>query len=102
MSTNMDTGCPSLLMLLPDPPLRRNLLCLALTLGVATHLESGVETVAALTSVAGAIGRLREIVRSPGAIAVARGLPLDLDLRRVIDILETPHPGGESRPHDHH
>jgi len=74
----MDTGCPSLLMLLPDPLLlRRNRLCPAPTPEIARRLEILVGRVAVLMNVAGAID-LRGIVRSHGVTAMAKGLLLDL------------------------
>ena len=77
-STSMDTGCPGLLMLLPDPPLlRRNRPCLAPTLGIARRLEILVERAAVLMNVAGAIDP-RRTVRSHGVTAMAKGLLLDL------------------------
>ena len=102
-STSMDTGYPNLLMLLPDPlPLRRNRPCLAPTLGIARHLEIIVRRAAVLTNVAGAID-LKGIARSHGVTAVAKGLLLDLPhLSRGIDILETLHPGGETKTHHSH
>jgi len=51
-------------------------------------------------NVAGAIVR-REIARSRGATAVAKGTALDtLHLTRGIDSIETPHPGGEIKTHN--
>ena len=74
----MDTGYPSLPMLLLDPLLlRQNRPCLAPTLEIARHLGTLVERAAALTNVAGAID-LGEILRSHGVTAVARGLLLDV------------------------
>ena len=84
-------------MLPPHLHLRRRPPSLAQTPEIASHLGTGVGRVAALTNAAGAID-LQEIARSREATAVARGLPLDLDVPRGIDILETPHPGGETEP----
>jgi len=99
----MDTGCPSLLMLLPDPLLRRKRACLAPTLEIASHLGIRVGRALALTNVAGAIDLLGT-VRSQGEIAaVASGPPLDiLHLPRGIDTLEMLHPGGETKTHNYH
>lgn len=101
-STSMDTGCPSLLMLLPDPLLlRRNRPCLVPTLEIARHLGITVRRAAVLTNVAGAIDLLRGTVRSHGVIAVAKGLLLDLPhLSSGIDTLERLHPGGETKTHN--
>jgi len=100
-STSMDTGCPSLLMLLPDPLLHRNRPCLAPTLEIARRLENVVRRVAVLTNVAGAIVLRGGIIRSPGVTAVvAECLLLDLPhLPREIDTRETLHPGGETKTH---
>jgi len=92
----MDTGCPSLLTLLPHLLPRQKQPCLAPTLEIASHLGIGVGRAAALMIVAGAIDLLREIVRSQGVTAVATGLPLGLDMSRETDIFETLHPGGET------
>jgi len=98
----MDTGCPSPLMLLPLPLLRRKRACLARTLEITSHLGIRVESaVAALTNVAGVIV-LPKIARSQGTTAVARNLALDaLRLPNEIDTLETLHPGGEISTHDY-
>jgi hypothetical protein len=102
-STSMDTGCPSLLTLLPDPLLRRNRPSLAPTLEIASHPGIGVGRAVVLTNVAGAIDPLLEIVRSQGATAVARGPLLDtLHIPRGIDTSETLHPGGETKTHHYH
>ena len=78
-STSMDTGCPGLLMLLPDPLLlRRNRPCLVPTLETARRLEILVRRAAALTNVAGAIDLLGGLIRSHGVTAMAKGLLLDL------------------------
>ena len=98
----MDTGYLHPLMLLPHPLLRRKRQCRVPTLGIASHLETGVERVAALKNVAGAIDLLREIVRSKGVTAVASGLPLDLGKPRGIDIIEMLLQGDEARPHPLH
>jgi len=103
-STSMDTGCPSLLMLLLDPLLlRRNRPCLAPTHEIVRHLETIVRRAAVLTNVAGAIELSRGIVRSHGVTVAAKGLLLDLPhLPSGIDTLEMLHPGGETKTHDFH
>jgi len=100
-STSMDTGCQSLLTLLPLPLLRRKLPCLVPTLEIASHLAIRVGRAVALTNVAGAID-LREIAHSQGETAAASGLPLDLDTPHGTDIIEMPHPGGETEPRSNH
>jgi len=101
-STSMDTGCPSLPMLLPDPLLpHRKHPCLVPILGIASCLGIAVKRAAVLTNVAGATDLLLEIVRSHGATAVARGLMLDLpQLPRAIGTIEALHPGGETKTHN--
>lgn len=103
-STSMDTGCPSLLTLLPDPLLlRRNRPYLVPTLEIARHLGIIVRRAATLMNVAGAIDLLRGIVRSHGVTVAEKCLLLDLPhLPSGIDTLERPHPGGETKTHNFH
>ena len=95
----MDTGCPSLLMPLPHPTLHRKRPSPAPTLEIARRLGIKVAKAAAvLTNVAGATD-LREIDPLQGVTAIARGLPLDLDVPRGTDTIEMLHPGGEIKPY---
>lgn len=90
-NTNMDTGCPSLLMLPPHPHPRRKRACLART--PASHLANGVGKATALMNVAEVTAVLRETARSIGVTALPGGMALHPP--RGTDTIETLHPGGE-------
>ena len=105
----MTNGCPSLLMLLPHHLLRRKRACLAQTLEVAGHLETGIQTPAValmnvlvtvtLTDVDLALG---EVTNSQGITAKGRGPVLDtIRVPRGIHTVETLHPGGETTADDY-
>jgi hypothetical protein len=103
----MDTGYPSLLMLLLRPLLRQNRKCLARTLEIEAEVETttnpgvGVETAMAalVVKIVAGVVDLRETAHSQGVTAVARGrTPPDTipPGPKRIPTVETLHPGGET------